>query len=110
MKYAEIRSMAAASTIAMFAVSISIATAFAATLTNRDAVSHKLVVVEDGKRTEHVIEASQSLSGLCAAACELFISDDPDPWEILAADNATIQGGLLKLPDDQSSGDAQTKQ
>ena len=69
--------------------------AFAATLKNLDKSAHRIVVVEGDLRQEHTIASQQELNRICVRACSVYVGDDPDPYELAAADKVQIQDGEL---------------
>ena len=69
--------------------------AVSATLKNLDKSAHRIVVVEGDLRKEHTIASQQELKGVCVNACSVYVGEDPDPYELAAADKVQIQDGEL---------------
>lgn len=73
----------------------------ATALTNRDATSHHVTIRENGAEKIMTIEASQEVKDLCSSTCELYLNDDPDPYELASADVLRIEGGQLYYENDE---------
>jgi hypothetical protein len=70
----------------------------AVTIVNRDARDHKLTVVEDGgaKSSDHVLQPSQILEGICEKGCVVRLNDnEEDEYELEAGDKVSIEEGYL---------------
>lgn len=82
--------------VSTLAISLLLATAApAATFKNLDPVDHKITVVDGEQRQEYVLEAKRELTDVCSNVCNIYIGDDPDPYEIGAAESFEIEGGQL---------------
>jgi hypothetical protein len=83
--------------ICILALTASVGSA-AVTIVNRDARDHKLSVVEDNgaKSTEHVLQPSQVLEGVCEKGCVIRLNDsEEDEYELEAGDKVSIEEGYL---------------
>jgi hypothetical protein len=77
------------------------ASAFAITLTNRDATDQKLIVIEGDKESEIIIKSGDKLD-LCEKSCVIRLPDGED-YEFDGGEIVSLEEGLLFLdnPDDQ---------
>jgi len=94
------------STFATFvlAIALGVSAAEAATLLNSDATAHTITIVEDESRREFTIDAGQELSGICQSSCSLYMSDDPEPYDIVSTDKLEIQDGQLQYREEEQEG------
>ncbi len=67
----------------------------AATLTNRDSMPHKLVVIENDSEQEVEVQAGQRIDDICSNSCAILIGNDPDPYDITKNDRVEILDGEL---------------
>ena len=74
---------------------VSAASALAATIHNNDAAAVSLRVVENSQEQKVELQPSTAAKDLCSTKCDLFIGNDPDPYEISAADVLVIEDGKL---------------
>ena len=79
-----------ASTLTTLAV-----TANAATIRNNDKSAYQLRIVEQGQEKRIDLQPSLEAVDLCNSKCELYIGEDPDPYDIVAADAFIIEEGLV---------------
>lgn len=73
-----------------------------ASIKNIDQKTYLLSVEEDGKTREIQLGPNQSVADLCGTECLMSVDDDPEPYQILAADKIQIQNGELTYQDDGS--------
>lgn len=93
--------------IIVLAIILSASAVQAATLVNRDTASHSIVIVEEDNRKELVVEAGQELTDICQGICNLYIGNDPEPYDIASTDNLEIHDGQLLYQSDTTEGTVQ---
>lgn len=79
-----------ASTLTVLAI-----TAKAATIQNNDKNAYQLRIIEKGQEKRIDLQPSLEAIDLCSSKCELYIDDDPDPYDMVAADAFIIEGGQV---------------
>lgn len=67
----------------------------AATIQNNDKNAYQLRIVENGQEKRVDLQPNLEASGLCGSKCELYIDNDPDPYDVVAADAFIIEGGQV---------------
>ena len=77
--------------------------AHSTTIRNLDKSEHRIVVVEGESSYEHKIASEKELAGICRSICNIYVGEDPDPYEILAEDKVEIEDGLLNYSDDSQN-------
>jgi hypothetical protein len=84
------------------------AAAHAVSITNRDDHEHRLTIIEGESRTDHVLQPSQTLTGVCQKGCTIRLDeDDEDDWYQLEADaSVSIEDGILYFDADAPAGPA----
>ncbi len=82
--------MLIASTFIVLAVTVK-----AATIQNNDKQAYQLRVVENGQEKRIDLQPNIEVTDLCGSSCELYIDNDPDPFDIVAADAFVIEGGQV---------------
>ncbi|MEO0810245.1 MAG: hypothetical protein AAFW82_06345 [Pseudomonadota bacterium] len=86
--------------VLLLAIALGTSAAHAAKLMNRDGRAYNIVVVENGNRQSITIGAGQQTSIACRSSCDLYMSGDPQPNEILATDTLKIQQGQIIYQED----------
>jgi hypothetical protein len=69
--------------------------AHAATIQNEDQTEYQLRIVEDGKESQVALLPGASLQDLCKTKCDLYVGNDPDPYDLMAADVIAIKDGAV---------------
>lgn len=69
--------------------------AAAATVTNEDQITHKIVIEEAGSQRELTLKPNESVSGLCASTCGIWLGESDMGYDLLKTDNVTISKGEL---------------
>lgn len=85
------------------AVLVAASTVHAVTMSNADAGSHKLTIVEGGASRTVEIAPNERLEKLCSSRCEVTLEGDPDPYELESADLIQIEDGQLYFEEDSSA-------
>jgi hypothetical protein len=81
--------------VVLFATSAS-----AVTITNRDARTYQLKVLE-GDRSEIVaLQPNAEIRDLCATRCQVTIDGEEEPYELEVADKVEIEEGQLYFADE----------
>ena len=70
-------------------------TANAATIQNKDKSAYQLRIVEAGQEKKVDLQPSLEATDLCKTDCDLYLGDDPDPYQLVAADKFIIHDGQL---------------
>ena len=70
-------------------------TANAATIYNNDKGVLALRVVESGDEQQVELRPGFEVTNICKSKCDLYIGNDPDPYEIGSIDMLVIEGGKL---------------
>ncbi|MFM9939577.1 MAG: hypothetical protein ACKVP7_08785 [Hyphomicrobiaceae bacterium] len=90
---------ASAATAAMLlTLCLSVQSACAVTITNRDDKDHKLTIIEEdgAKKSDHVLKANQVLENLCAKGCVIRLNDsEEDEYELEGNEAVSIEEGYL---------------
>lgn len=73
--------------------------AHALTLKNMDSQERKIVIKEKDKQTEKVLKPSETLTGVCAGACEI-VTQDGDTYDFDGNEYVTIEEGILFIGED----------
>lgn len=70
--------------------------AFASSITNRDAIDHKVVIVEGNAAADHILRPSATLEGVCHRGCVIRLDDNrKDEYELKGSEVVSIEGGYL---------------
>jgi len=69
--------------------------ATAATIKNLDRTAHKVTIVQGDARQEYVLNSQQEVATICVSSCTLYMGDDPDPYDIVGADQLEIEQGQI---------------
>lgn len=91
-------------------LSVAAVSTHAATIHNNEATAQILRIVENGQEQKLELQPSTSATDLCATKCDLYIGNDPDPYEVSAADSLVIEDGKLYEAGEPSQGDNTPKQ
>ncbi|MBI4724484.1 MAG: hypothetical protein HY765_05755 [Rhodomicrobium sp.] len=84
-------------------LAIWLAAASAITLTNRDTIGQKLIIIEGDNQNERVIQAGEKLD-LCEKSCVIRLPDGED-YAFDGGETVSLEEGLLLLdnpPEDQN--------
>lgn len=88
----------AAVTFTVISIGTAVSSMASVTLVNRDDKDHKLTILEDGgaKTTEHTLNPSQVLEGICEKGCVIRLNDrEEDEYELEPNDKVSIEEGYL---------------
>ena len=89
-------------------IALGLSSVQAATLINRDAATHKIIVVEGDHRQEFIVQSTQEIPSLCQASCSVYVGNDPDPYDVALNDKLEILDGELHYqPEQETSIDKQ---
>ena len=58
-------------------------------------------MVEGDQRQEFTVQSAQEIPSFCQASCSVYVGEDPDPYELAAADKVQIQDGELYYLDEK---------
>ena len=76
-------------------IALGLTSAQAATLINRAAAAHRIIVVEGDQRQEFTVQSAQEIPSFCQASCSVYVGEDPDPYDVASNDKLEILGGEL---------------
>ena len=83
-------------TIGLIGLLLSTTAAHAVSITNRDEREHKVTVIEGEAAAEHVLNPSQTLTGICLKGCTIRMNNTEDDEYRLAADDVvSIEDGTV---------------
>ncbi len=91
-------------------LSIAAFSTHAVTIHNNESSAQVLRIVENGQEQQIQLQPSTSATDLCATKCDLYIGNDPDPYEVSAADSLVIENGELYDAGEPSQGGTTPKQ
>jgi hypothetical protein len=81
---------------AAMAALVSVPTASASSITNRDGKDHKVTVIEGKAAKDQVLKPSAALEGICRTGCVIRLNDsETDEYELRGSDVVSIEGGYL---------------
>lgn len=88
---------------------LSTAAAHAVSITNRDEREHKITVIEGEAAAEHVLNPSQTLTGICLKGCTIRMNDsEDDEYRLTANDVVSIEDGTVYYDGADSAGGSLT--
>jgi hypothetical protein len=80
----------------LLAALISVPTAYASSLTNRDDKDHKVTVIEGKAAKTRVLRPSAVLEGICVKGCVIRLNDsESDEYELKGSEVVSIEDGYL---------------
>lgn len=82
--------------VALSVALVSIPSAFASSITNRDGNDHQVRVIEGNAATDHILRPSATLEGVCDSGCVVRLNDNPkDEYQLQGSDVVSIEDGYL---------------
>lgn len=96
-------------TLTAAAVMFATVPAFALSITNLDAETRRLEIVQGSETRTIELAPQQRLDGLCSERCQVTIEGDPDPYDLETTDVVQIEEGQLYFQDDANTGSGENK-
>lgn len=88
--------MSSVRTFGVIVLLLSSTAAHAASITNRDERGHKVTIIEFGKTADHVLQPSQTLTGVCEKGCIVRLNEsERDEFRLAANDALSIEDGTV---------------